>query len=645
MDNNIVLSARAEMVGQALLRAVLPSASLLKTLSDTSRYQVQRGLHELKEKEMVVVDEIGCLLPAVPVIRWTETGLQWCRGTDAEMSWVDPSAISYSLVYDVAKVEAVRSIAPLYANGGCALRRIHPYAASQPMFAVAEYWLPDLAVPAYIAFCWASIMDTQRDMHVRLAALCDAMQAQSDATAPLPAGMKRSQLWPAGVAIVAASEWGAARALCMASEVLDGWMDPKGITGWCYGPGGWQVSDGVSALTGAPLEARPQMLHPIGFMQPSTNPRKKGGYQVDRIIAKAVWAGRGGQKQLELLALVALFPTGALAHYQGLTGESRGGKDTTRRLRALVDLGLVEVVTESGRARRPRRLPKGIPVVLSARGQGGRRYALTKAGRVKFCGIHGGKQADLATRTRLGSLRAVVRDKVLLMLLKLSWSASLLSVPGLRVQDLRGLHELALQWKARKDLREATLVHILTLACTLQAHLAPGQIPRAGFTRAWMRRVWAEMEVGWIEDQWLYRHQDIIYDLLGQLRAANCSFAPGWMARTTVVIDQDIDPDAVVRVKTPWGLTWCYVEVELSDRTRSAVKPRCDKYGSRRRRDSLPVLIICQDDQAKANFLMASAFSESPPRILVTTLKMLKEGGFFGVDVWSDYTRRVTLSP
>ena len=42
---------------------------------------------------------------------------------------------------------------------------------------------------------------------------------------------------------------------------------------------------------------------------------------------------------------------------------------------------------------------------------------------------------------------------------------------------------------------------------------------------------------------------------------------------------------------------------------------------------------------------MASAFSESPPRILVTTLKMLKEGGFFGVDVWSDYTRRVTLSP
>ena len=55
-------------------------------------------------------------------------------------------------------------------------------------------------------------------------------------------------------------------------------------------------------------------------------------------------------------------------------------------------------------------------------------------------------------------------------------------------------------------------------------------------------------------------------------------------------------------VTTPWGRWWCYLEVELSDRTYRAVLPHCDKYGSEKRMDNLPVLVVYRDDQAEKNF-------------------------------------------
>ena len=101
----------------------------------------------------------------------------------------------------------------------------------------------------------------------------------------------------------------------------------------------------------------------------------------------------------------------------------------------------------------------------------------------------------------------------------------------------------------------------------------------------------------------------------------------------------------VIRVETPWGRWWCYLEVELSDRTYGAVQPRCDKYGSKERLDNLPVLIVCRDDEAEKNFHLAAADSDLPPRMLTTTLSRLKEGGMFGPGVWSWSGQRVTLAP
>ena len=640
MDTEMTLSARAQEVLRYLYRAVLPSRKLIVALSGMSDDQVQRGIHELTEKGVVAVDEMGCLVQAVPIIRWTEDGPGGWRGTDAEMGWATPDAVANLMVHDIAKVEAVRNVAPLYTNNLWRLSQFHPY-ERQPMCAVAEYRGAGQETPAYVTFCWASMMDTQRTLCERLGALPKAMQAQWDDTKPSAWGMPR-RLLPAGVAIVAASEWGAARALCMAREILDGWMEPDGIVGWYYDSSEWRVSDAVSALTGEPLVERPPILQPMGFMKSSISHRKLGNRKVEKIVAGALWAGRGGHKLIELLTLVATYPCGSLAHYQGLAGEKPGGKELQRRLRYLLAQGLVEVVNEVGRAKRPSRLPKGLPVTLSRRGQGARRYAATQDGRVLVCSIHGGKQRNLFSRTQLKRLRTVVRDKVLLHLMAMSWMARMLDVPGARTLDLRDLDELYRNWR---KIRVDILVYTLTLACTLQLHCAPERTPTSALTHRRIANIWAQLEEGLIEDRWLYRHQDIVYEILIQLRAAHCPFAPGWQARTNLVGRRYIDPDAVVLVETPWGRIWCYLEVELSDRTDSAVKPRCDKYGSRRRRDSLPVLIVCQDDQAERSFHRAAKESESPPRMLTATISRLEKGGVFGRDVWSLCGQPVTLAP
>ena len=161
------------------------------------------------------------------------------------------------------------------------------------------------------------------------------------------------------------------------------------------------------------------------------------------------------------------------------------------------------MVTEYGRAKRPKRWRKDIPVTLSERGQGAHRYATTLSGRVHFCYVHGGRPEDLFRRTKLGRLKTKLRD-------------------------------------------------------------------------------------GTVDDRWLYQHEDIVYETLGQLRKEGCAFAPGWQARTTLADERRIDPDGMLLVETPWGRRWCYLEVELSDRTYRAVQPRCDKYASKDRQDNFP---------------------------------------------------------
>ena len=633
MQNGIPVSERTTRVVQSLFWTVLPSAGLLVTVGRLSEDQVKRGLRDLNEREFVEIHELGCLLPPVPVVAWTERGLDHFEANEWQRSWCGADGLGNLALHDFAKVEAVKGVAPLYATGGWVLQRIH-FFERRPMIAAAEYHHPDHHAPAYMVFCWVSMLENQRELFERIEALEEAMQAVS-----VDPG---NTFWPAGIALLAASEWGAARALCLAPAALSGWVHRGSVAGWYYGSGGWHLSDAVSARTGEPPEGMPPLLDPIRELRPSISTRKLGKRKLENVLARSLWAGRGGHKLVELLTLVAIYPCGSVAHYQHLVGEKPGRTDTRKRLKRLEKMGLIEVVTKHGRAKRSGRWPKDIPVTLSDRGQGAHRYAATLSGRVHFCYVHGGRPEDLFRRTMLGRLKTEVREKVLLHLLTLSWMVHLLYAPGVRPLDLSDLAELARHWN---QLRQETLVHLLTLCLMVQLNHAPGRTPVDTLSLAEMARIWAQLREGMVADRWLYQHEDIIYEILGQLRDNGCAFGPGWQARTTLADEQRIDPDAVVRVGTPWGRWWCYLEVELSDRTYGAVRPRCDKYGSPNRRDNLPVLIVCRDDQAEGNFHLAAADSDRPPRMLTTTLSRLKEGGVFGPGVWSRYGQPVTLAP
>ena len=631
-QTGVSISPAATEVGNDLFLAVLPSTSLLVANPALSQDQAKRGLRELRKKGLVEIHEMGALLPAIPVVSWTDEGLDHFDAIYWERSWFGANGLGNLALQDFAKTEAVKAVAPFYATGGWVLCRIQFY-ERQPMIAAVEYRHPDHHAPAYLVCCWVSMLENQRELCERLEALEEAMQAQS---------MYPDEMFsPAGVALLAASEWDAARALCMARAVLDKWVMPGGVAGWYHDSGGWLASDAGSTLTGAALRGMPRLLDLTHQLRPPNSTRKLGKRKLRNILADSLWSGRGGHKLVQLLTLVAICPCGSVAHYQGLMGEKRGGTDTKKRLKRLEKMGLVEVVTKRGGAKRSKRWPTDIPIALSDQGQGAHRYAATLAGRVNFCLIHGGRPIDLFRRTKLGKLETEVRAKVLVQLLTLSWMIRLLYAPGVRPVDLSDLIELARNWK---KLRKEALAHLLTLFCMVQLFQAPGGMPADALTLAGLTRIWTQLREGLVEDRWLYQHEDFVYEIFGQLRDAECAFAPGWQGRTTLADGRRIDPDGMVLVTTPWGRWWCYLEVELSDRTYRAVLPRCDKYGSKNRMDDLPVLIVCRDDCAEKNFHSAAKDSKRP-RMLTTTLTRLKEGGFFGHEVWSDYGERVTLAP
>ena len=186
-------------------------------------------------------------------------------------------------------------------------------------------------------------MDNEREICERLGAIRDAVQGQTvDPAEPF---------WPAGLVVLGASQWAVARTLSLARALLANWVEPGSIGGWYCAKGEWYVSDAASALTGVEPERTPPLLPPIYRLRPSVSTRKPERRNLERVIADSLWAGRQGQKLCELLTTVGMYPVGAVSRYQWLIGEHPKGKETMRRMRVLEKRGLVEVVTEHGRAK------------------------------------------------------------------------------------------------------------------------------------------------------------------------------------------------------------------------------------------------------------------------------------------------------
>ncbi len=553
---------RAQVLGERLRRMLLPSASQLRAGTELSDDQAKRGLRDLTEAQLVASAEMGCLQPAVPRTWFTQSGLAYFRPSAEERSWHGPHGLGNLIIYDLPRIEAVNALAPFYETPDWRLFQVHFY-EREPLFAAAEFRFyddqplfmaspyrgpgehrgPDEYAPAYVAFCWASVMDTQRELVERLRAAPEAMQKQ--------ATRQDRTFLPAALAIVGHEEWPVARALSMAREVLSRWVDPSHIRGCYYGGDGWRMSDASSVLTGRPPDSVPPLLPPLHTLRMATSVRKLGKQKFDNVVKRHPWGGRTGRSLFELLTKVGEFPVGGMSHYQAFVGESREGTETKERMARLISMGLAEVVKVHARVKVDR-LPQGVPATISERGQGAHRYALTKAGRVAYCRAHGGSPSVLASRTKMGLLR---------------------------------------------------------------------------------------VEKG----RWSYRHEDCLYETLAQLCEMGCSIAPGWQARVTLADGRRIHPDGIVLVETPWGRLWCFLEVELSDRSYSAVQPRVERYASEHRRDAHPVLIVCHDDRAEYTFHLAGLECNPLPRMLTTTLRRLRDGGVAGA-VWSFYGRPCTLA-
>ena len=555
MGNPLPKSAVA--LGRKLVKRVLPSGGQLRRATGLSRDQFQDGIRCLTNAGLVRSAEFGSLVRPVRRYWLSQEGLNHFGASEEEKTWHGDDAIGTLILYDMPKVEAVHAVADRYATGGRTISAVH-FVEEWPLCAVVEITVPGEGRPALLVICWASTMDTQSKLFHRLEAIPEAM-LQRTLTPD-------DQCFPAAMAVVGHSEWSVARALTMASVVLRKWIPPSHITAWYHRDDVWHMSDGRSATDGVPPGETPGLLPPIPLLRPVPNTRGLGNKRIDRLIPRLLWSGRSGQKSLELLTLVGDFPVGAVGQYRALSGEAPRGKQTEKRFRELIRLGLVEVCTTQARAKASKRFPRDMPVTLSEIGQGADRYVLSQTGRTAYSRMHGGHPYDLPQRTDLGRLHTEVHDE----------------------------HDKSIVLR--------------------------------------------------VEDRWPYQHEDIIYHVLAEFAEGGCPIAPGWQARTALARGRGIHPDGKVLIISPLGLRWHNIEVELSDTSYGALKPRCAKYNSSHRRDDDPVLFICPHDRAERNLHWATAELAPRPRIFTATLRRLKDWGVFGDGAWVEYGTPVSLA-
>ena len=136
-------------------------------------------------------------------------------------------------------------------------------------------------------------------------------------------------------------------------------------------------------------------------------------------------------------------------------------------------------------------------------------------------------------------------------------------------------------------------------------------------------------------------HEDgLREDLLGHFIARGCPVANGPRHTEHLGAHGGIAPDAMVRLtESPYGSGWHYVEYERSARGRSRVEEKLRGYGSMRRRDRYPVVLVCWDDRAEAHF--QDLGRELGLALVTTTLERLKKDRPAGC--WSMYGEPVRL--
>ena len=103
------------------------------------------------------------------------------------------------------------------------------------------------------------------------------------------------------------------------------------------------------------------------------------------------------------------------------------------------------------------------------------------------------------------------------------------------------------------------------------------------------------------EERGLAAHEYGVMDLMGGFLDGGLDVAAGWRSWEDMGADGGgIAPDGLVLLRhSPYGPGWHYVEYELRARGVSRVVRKLRGYGSARRRDRWPVLVVVRDEAAE----------------------------------------------
>ena len=139
------------------------------------------------------------------------------------------------------------------------------------------------------------------------------------------------------------------------------------------------------------------------------------------------------------------------------------------------------------------------------------------------------------------------------------------------------------------------------------------------------------------------RHEDGLREFLGPFMERGCPVVAGWRHMESLGDQGGIAPDAMLMLsESPYGAGWHYVEYERTARGEDRVAKKLRGYGSARRRDRYPVVLVCRDDDAEKRFQAQGR--ESGILLITTTLKRLQEYGALGTtSCWSAYGHRVSI--
>ena len=138
-------------------------------------------------------------------------------------------------------------------------------------------------------------------------------------------------------------------------------------------------------------------------------------------------------------------------------------------------------------------------------------------------------------------------------------------------------------------------------------------------------------------------HEDGLRDLLRPFVAKGCPVANGIRYTEHLGSEGGIAPDAMVYLtESPYGEGWHYVEYERSARNFDKIAKKLRGYGSKRRRDRYPVVLVCWNEAAETRFQAQG--QDLGIALITTTIERLdKYGPLETLDCWSMYHERVVL--